>query len=145
MLEGRIVVSGIMVAVFATAVLLSFSYAPDARFLPLVIGIPGLLLSSVQLVKEMRERPEPVASAEERRREIKMFAWCIAFVAALVLFGFLYAGPALVGAYLYFSGRESWYLALAAALFAWAVLYGIFEWFLGLPLFDGLIYQWIFG
>ena len=44
MLEGRILVSGIMVVVFATAVLLSFTYAPEARFLPLVIGIPGLLL-----------------------------------------------------------------------------------------------------
>ena len=145
MLEGRILVSGIMVVVFATAVLLSFTYAPDARFLPLVIGIPGLLLSSVQLIKEMRERPEPVAPPEERRREVRMFAWCIGFVGALVLFGFLYAGPALVAAYLYFSGRERWYVALAAALFAWAVLYGIFEWFLGLPLFEGLLFQWIFG
>jgi hypothetical protein len=145
MLEGRILVSGIMVVVFATAVLLSFTYAPDARFLPLVIGIPGLLLSAVQLVKEIRDRPEPVAPIEERRREVRMFAWCIGFVAALVLFGFLYAGPALVAAYLYFSGREKWYMALAAAIFAWAVLYGIFEWFLGLPLFEGLLFQWIFG
>jgi len=145
MLEGRILVSGIMVVVFATAVLLAFTYAPDARFLPLVIGIPGLLLSCVQLIKEVRERPEPVAPAEERRREVKMFAWCIGFVGALVLFGFLYAGPALVAAYLYFSGREKWYMAVAAAVFAWAVLYGIFEWFLGLPLFEGLLFQWIFG
>ena len=145
MLEGRILVSGIMVVVFATAVLLSFGYAADARFLPLVIGIPGFLLSSAQLIKELRERPEPVVPSEERRREARMFAWCIGFVSALVLFGFLYAGPALVAAYLYFSGRERWYVALAAALFAWAVLYGVFEWFLGLPLFEGLIFQWIFG
>ncbi len=48
MLEGRILVSGIMVLVFATAVLLSFTYAPEARFLPLVIGIPGLILSVAQ-------------------------------------------------------------------------------------------------
>jgi hypothetical protein len=145
MLEGRILVSGIMVVVFATAVLLSFTYAPDARFLPLVIGIPGLLLSAVQLIKELREHPEIVIVPEERRREARMFAWFVTFVGGLVLFGFLYAGPALVAAYLFFSGRERWYMALGAAFVTWAILYGIFERFLGLPLFDGLISQWIFG
>ena len=145
MLEGRIFVSGIMVVVFATAVLLSFGYAPDARFLPLVIGIPGLLLSVAQLIKELRDRPDLVIIPEERRRETKMFAWFITFVGGLVLFGFLYAGPALVAAYLYFSGRERWYTALGAALFALAILYGVFERFLGLPLFEGLVWQWIFG
>jgi len=74
-----------------------------------------------------------------------MFAWFIAFVGALVLFGFLYAGPALVAAFLYFSGREKCYVALAAAAFAWVVLYGVFERFLGLPLFEGLVFQWLFG
>jgi tripartite tricarboxylate transporter TctB family protein len=145
MLEGRILVSGIMVVVFATAVLLSFTYAPDARFLPLVIGIPGLLLSAAQLIKELREHPEIVIVPEERRREARMFAWFVTFVGGLVLFGFLYAGPALVAAYLFFSGRERWYMALGAAFVTWAILYGIFERFLGLPLFDGLISQWIFG
>lgn len=145
MLEGRILVSGIMVVVFTTAVLLSLTYAPDARFLPLVIGIPGVLLSVAQLVKELREHPELVIVPEERRREARMFAWFVTFVGGLVLFGFLYAGPALVAAYLYFSGRERWYLAIGAAFVTWAILYGIFERFLGLPLFDGLISQWIFG
>src|SRR5215469_13426223 len=145
MLEGRILVSGIMVVVFATAVLLSLTYAPEARVLPLVIGIPGLILSAVQLVKELRYNPDIVIVPEERRREATMFAWFLTFVAGLVLFGFLYAGPALVAAYLYFAGRERWYMALAAAVITWAILYGIFERFLGLPLFDGLVMQLIFG
>ena len=145
MLEGRILVSGIMVVVFATAVLLSFTYAPEARFLPLVIGIPGLVLSVAQLVKEIRDHPDFVIVPEERRREARMFAWFLTFVGGLVLFGFLYAGPALVAAYLFFSGRERWYTALVAAFVTWAILYGVFERFLGLPLFDGLISQWVFG
>jgi hypothetical protein len=145
MLEGRILVSGIMVVVFATAVLLSLTYAPEARFLPLVIGIPGLLLSVMQLVKELRDHPQPLVVPEEHRREAKMFAWFLTFVGGLVLFGFLYAGPVLVAVYLFFSGRERWYMALAAAFVTWAILYGVFERFLGLPLFDGLILQWIFG
>jgi len=145
MLEGRILVSGIMVVIFGTAVILSFGYAPDARFLPLVIGIPGVLLSIAQLVKELREHPHIKIVPEEHRREAVMFAWFIGFVAGLVLFGFLYAGPALVAAYLFFSGRERWYVALGAAAVTWAILYGVFERFLGLPLFDGLIIDWLFG
>ncbi|HEX3485883.1 MAG TPA: tripartite tricarboxylate transporter TctB family protein [Micropepsaceae bacterium] len=146
MLEGRLLISAIMVVVFAGAVGLSFTYAPEARLLPMVIGIPGLVLSAVQLVVELRERnPAPAVTSEEHAREGRMFAWFIAFVAGLVLFGFLYAGPALVAAYLYFSGREKWYVALAGAVFAWAVLYGVFDWFLGLPLFEGLVFQYLFG
>ncbi len=145
MLEGRILVSAIMLAVFAAAVGLSFTYAPETRFLPLVIGIPGLLLSAIQFAKELRDRPVHEVTGEEHKREARMFGWFIAFVGGLVLFGFLYAGPVLVAAYLYFSGREKWYVALAGAVFAWAVLYGVFDWFLGLPLFEGLVFQWIFG
>ncbi len=145
MLEGRILVSGIMLVVFTLLVGLSFTYAPDARFLPLVIGIPGLLLSAIQFVSELRTKAPPTVTVEEHRREGRMFLWFAIFVGGLVLFGFLYAGPALVAAYLYFQGREKWYAALGAAVFAWAVLFGIFERFLGLPLFEGLVYQWIFG
>jgi hypothetical protein len=145
MLEGRLLISGLMVAVFAVAVGLSFTYAPEARLLPLVIGIPGLLLSIIQLIKEMRERGVPVVTSEEHAREFRMFGWFILFVGGLVLFGFPYAGPLLVAAYLYFSGGEKWYVALIAAILAWSILYGVFERFLGLPLFEGLAYRWIFG
>ena len=145
MLEGRLLVSAVMVVVFATAVGLSFTYAPEARLLPLVIGIPGLLLSVIQLVKELRERSVPVVTSEEHAREWRMFAWFVGFVGGLVLFGFPYAGPILVATYLYFSGGEKWYVAAIAAVLAWSILYGVFERFLGLPLFEGLVYQWIFG
>src|SRR5258707_13903006 len=105
MLEGRILVSAIMLVVFAAAVGLAFTYAPEARFLPLVIGIPGLLFSIIQLITELRERPEPVVTSEEQRREGRRFAWFIAFVGGLVLFGIIYAGPALVEAFVYVSLR----------------------------------------
>jgi hypothetical protein len=145
MLEGRILVSLIMVVVFTIAVGLSFTYTPEARFLPLVIGIPGLLLSVVQLVKELRERGIAVVTPEEHAREWRMFAWFFSVVGGLVLFGFPYAGPLLVAAFLYFSGGEKWYVAVSAAIIAWSILYGVFERFLGLPLFEGLVSQWIYG
>ena len=145
MLEGRLLISGLMLAVFAAAVGLAFTYAPDTRTLPLAVGIPGLILSLLQFIKELRERYPEKIEPGQLSREVRMFGWFITFVAGLVLFGFLYAGPVLVSVYLYFSGREKWYVCLIAAAGAWAILYGIFEQFLGLPLFEGLVFQWIFG
>jgi small-conductance mechanosensitive channel len=143
--EGRLVISFLMLAVFAAAVGFAFTYAPQARMLPLVIGIPGLLLSLAQCIKELYDRTPQRVDRAIFGREIRMFGWFLLFVAGLVLFGFLYAGPVLVAAYLYFAGREKWYVAAIAAFATWAVLYGIFLRFLGLPPFEGLVTQWLFS
>ena len=145
MLEGRLLISGIMVVIFAGACGLALTYEPDARTLPLAIGIPGLLLTLIQFVKEWREQNPEKIDPVELPREVRMFGWFVIFVAGLVLFGFLYAGPVLVALYLYFAGHEKWYVCLIAAVVVYGILYGIFERFLGLPLFEGLVMQWIYG
>jgi hypothetical protein len=148
MVEGRVLIAGIMLVIFATMVGFALTYPGEARFLPLVIGIPGLLLCVVQFVIELRGKPEAdekVHTAEERMAELKMFAWFFVFIAGIILFGFPYAGPVIVALYLHFSWGEKWYVSLGAAAFAWAVLHGIFDYVLGLPLFEGLVYQWIYG
>jgi hypothetical protein len=72
-----------------------------------------------------------------------MFAWFIAFVGGLVLFGFPYAGPALVAAYLYY-GTRKWYVRSPRSVRLGHSLWRV-QLFLGLPLFEGLVFQWIFG
>jgi hypothetical protein len=126
---------------------LAFTYPGDARFLPLVIGIPGLVLCGVQLMIELRGKDpdEKTYTSADRIAELKMFGWFAAFIFGLILFGFPYAGPILVGLYLHFSWGEKWYVSLGAAAFAFAVLHGLFNYVLGLPLFEGLVYSWIYG
>ena len=148
MVEGRIVVAGLMTLIFATMVGVAFTFPGEARFLPLVIGIPGLVLCIAQLLIELRGKPDPdekVHTSEDRIAELKMFGWFFAFIAGIILFGFPYAGPVLVLLYLHFSWGEKWYVSLGAAAFAFAVLHGLFDYVLGLPLFEGLVYQWIYG
>jgi Tripartite tricarboxylate transporter TctB family len=147
MVEGRIVVAGLMFLIFAVMVGLAFTYPGDARFLPLVIGIPGLVLCGVQLMIELRGKDpdEKTYTSADRIAELKMFGWFAAFIFGLILFGFPYAGPILVGLYLHFSWGEKWYVSLGAAAFAFAVLHGLFNYVLGLPLFEGLVYSWIYG
>ena len=145
MLEGRILIAGLMLLIFASAVGVSFTYAPDARFLPLVIGIPGTVLALVQFVNELRDHTKRETPSGEKMRELRMFAWFVGVVGGLIIFGFIYAGPVLVGAYLYFAGKEKWYVALAGAGGCWVILYFVFEQFLGLPPWEGLISQWVYG
>jgi Tripartite tricarboxylate transporter TctB family len=147
MVEGRILVAGIMLVLFATMVGVAFTFPGEARFLPLVIGIPGLVLSLAQFAIELRgkDEDEKVYTAENRMAELKMFAWFFVFIAGIILFGFPYAGPIIVALYLHFSWGEKWHVSLGAAAFAFAILHGIFDYVLGLPLFEGLVYQWIYG
>jgi hypothetical protein len=148
MVEGRVVVAGLMLLIFAVMVGLAFTYPGEARFLPLVIGIPGLVLCVMQLMIELRNAPasdEKVYTAEDRMAELKMFGWFAVFIFGIILFGFPYAGPIIVAIYLHFSWGEKWYVSLGAAAFSWAILHGVFDYVLGLPLFEGLVYQWIYG
>ena len=145
MLEGRILISGIMFAIFLAAVGFALTYAPDARLLPLTVGIPGLILTAIQLIKEVREQHPENIDPRDFPREVRMLGWFFLFVGGLVLFGFIKAGPVLVASYLYFAGKEKWYVCLIAGAVVAGILYGVFEWFLGLPLWEGLVFQWIYG
>ena len=137
--EGRIVVSLIMLALFAGMVGYAFTFPDDARFLPWVIGIPGLLFCIAQLIIELRDRTSEEREPGERRRELKMFAWFVAFIVAILLFGFVFAGPVLVAAYLYFDWHERPVVVVGSAVVAFAVLFGVFEWALELRLYGGFL------
>ena len=148
MVEGRVLVAGIMLVIFAAMVAMATTYGAEARFLPLVIGVPGLVLCVIQFVTELRTTPGPdekVYTAADRMAELKMFGWFAVFVFGIILFGFPYAAPLIVAAYLHFSWGEKWYVSLGAAAFSWVILHGVFDYVLGLPLFEGLVYRWIYG
>jgi Tripartite tricarboxylate transporter TctB family len=54
--SGRIFMSAVMLAIFVVMVGLATQYPPQARFMPLVIGIPGFVLCLFQLAIEIRAR-----------------------------------------------------------------------------------------
>jgi hypothetical protein len=74
-----------------------------------------------------------------------MFAWFVAIIVGILLFGFVYAGPVLIAAYLYFDWDERPVTIVIAALVAFAIFYGVFEWALELRLFDGFLGRWLPG
>jgi putative Ca2+/H+ antiporter (TMEM165/GDT1 family) len=143
--EGRIAISAVMLAIFAGMVGYAATFPAEARMLPWVIGIPGLVLCVAQLVTEIRNRPEKQIDPAETRRELMMFGWIAAFILGVLLFGFILAGPVLVAAYLWFDWREQPQVIAISAAICFAILYGVFERALGMDLFPGLVTGWLFG
>ena len=140
-IDGRIATAGLMVGIFLAMVLMALTYAPGARTLPLVVGIPGLILAIIQFIAEWRDKNPRRIDAEQRRREVAMFSWFLLFVVGLLFFGFVYGGPVLLALYLYFSWHERWYTILISAALLWFILYVVFQYALGLFLFEGFIPQ----
>ena len=61
--SGKIFMSVVMLAIFVVMVGIATQYPPQARFMPLVIGIPGIALCLLQLFLEFRARRRPKAGA----------------------------------------------------------------------------------
>lgn len=137
--------TALLLAVFTTMVALSFGFPTGARFMPLVVGIPAIALCLIQLAMDWRARatrPRSRKSAELGPHtvvaELRAWGWFLAFIALVLLVGFVIAAPALVFGYLWReAGVRPWRAALAAAAFTgW--IWGMFEHLLGFALHPGL-------
>ncbi len=142
-----------MLTVFAGMALMAIYYPPKARFLPLLVAVPATVLCLVQLVMDVRRSLRLSASdaaidadaIAQRPREVKMFFWLAVFFVGLVAFGFIYATPVLILAFLRFGERELWAVSIVAAIASVAVLYLVFARMLELSLFEGLVTPLILG
>jgi hypothetical protein len=140
MIEGRIVTAGLMFAIFTSAVGIALIYFPEgARMLPLVVGIPGVILSAIQLVSELRRKESKPISPEMRAGEIKMIIWFFSFASTIILLGFTYGSPVMIAAYLHLAAKEKWYTVLIGAALAWSVLEFVFTRGIGIVLYEGII------
>jgi len=148
-LNGRVITALAMLIIFATMSLLALGFPEKARLMPLLVGVPGSVLGLVQLVNELRRSEQYVTSdaeaAKMNKAERSMFMWIFLFFFGILGFGFVYAAPLLVFAFLYFGKKESLQVGLVSAAGTWAVLYGVFELGFEIPLFPGLILEWLLG
>lgn len=137
---GRLAVSVMMLAIFVFFVGQALAFRPEARAMPLLVGIPAILLCLLQIALDLKERDGITpASAVDFARERPVILWLTAFFAGIIAFGFTWGAPVLVAAYLYFAARERPAVALAGGLLCFIMLYVVFEKLLKLQLFDGLV------
>jgi len=150
LLNGPVFTALMMFVVFATMSLIALSFPDKARLMPLIVGIPGTILALVQLLMELRSTLRQTAETTELvpetiEAERQMFTWMFLFFFGILGFGFIYAAPLLVFGFLWFGKGESLKLGLVGGAATWGILYGLFETGFQIPLFDGLLLEWLVG
>ena len=149
-IDGRTSMSLVMLAIFVVMVAVASTYPEETRLLPLVIGIPGVVLCLVQVVIDgmagHRTRADTSLSPSPGViREVVLLGWFLGFLLAVLCFGFLFAAPVMIFAFLYVDQREPLRLSAIMSVAGFAVLYLVFETILELILFRGLVTEWLIG
>lgn len=68
---GKIFMNLVMLAIFAVMVGMATQYPPQARFMPFVVGIPGLVMCLIQLVLEIRNARGGAMDEEDGKSEMR--------------------------------------------------------------------------
>jgi hypothetical protein len=90
--------------------------------------------------------PEKIQKARKGKAdEIRMFKWTFLFFIGILCFGFVYASPVLVFLYLYIGSKESLKVSILGVIGTWLVTYVTFEKWFQVPLFPGLVIEWLVG
>jgi len=143
--KGRVLTALIMLLIFLIMTGMAFTFPEKARLMPLMIGIPGVILGFAQFIIELRVALVDVTEVpgegaeQERRDELQMLFWTFLFFIFILCFGFIYASPLLVAGFLYLGKSESLKTAIIGGICTWAVLFGVFETWFRIPLFPGLV------
>ena len=148
-LNGRVATALVMLLIFMSMSLMALGFTEKARLMPLLVGIPGTLLGIVELINEMRASAKQLASGDAgndvTKGERAMLGWVFVFFLGILGFGFIYAAPLLVFAFMLAGKKESLTVALISAAGTFVVLYFFFETLMEIPLFQGLIIERLLG
>jgi hypothetical protein len=160
----------IMLVIFASMVGISFGFPAKARFMPLVVGLPGIVFCLIQLVMDFRSQRAGAATPVHHvslpagvsadadialeselpefgphtvRTEITTWIYFISFIAGLLLFGFYVAVPVMLLTFLRTQAEASWKFSVGMAAATTLALYLMFDALLGIQLFAGFATPWI--
>ena len=153
-------------AVVLVFLVLSLDYQPRARLVPLIIAIPTLLLTLLQLLIDMIpavgrrfsflqeydlfgiDTGRAVAPSEESRssgtvfrRELNFAAWLLLLMALIYFLGYLVAIPLFLVLFLRLRSSESWFMTLSITAVTWAFVYLVFIVVMGAPLHEGVVWK----
>lgn len=140
-----LVLSVVIATTFVYAVYEARDWAEEASLFPLAVALPGVALAIAQIVISIRSRgaaAEAVPADEEgtlpagerSKRTAEIAGWILAFFAAVWLIGFQIAVPLGAVAYLRIAAREGWLPSAVVAAGCWALVVGVFDRVLHVPM-----------
>lgn len=143
---------------------ISADYPPRARYVPQVVAVFALVCLGMQLALDAfplleelyrKVEKEDVFSVEEGVRaarrgdgaelglELIAYLWLSVLLGGLLLFGFLLSVPAYIALYLRFQARLSWLKSAIYGAGTWLFVYGLFVRLFEIPLYSGLLINWL--
>lgn len=151
-LRPQAVLTLVMLAFFGTLSAIALTFPPSAALMPLIIGIPAVILCLVQLFSDLRagiiegdtHSGGYDAGHQRFKAELSMFFWIFAFLVGILAFGFVFAAPVLVLAFIWLGSREKFIYGLFGAIGTEVILYLVFDRLLGLTLFSGFVTPLLF-
>jgi hypothetical protein len=131
-------------------VAISTTFNSQARMMPLIIGVPVLLLALWQLFLEFRraaekgekrkeEKPKEGPAAQEHRHSLTVYGWVFAMFGAIYLVGFVITTFFYPLLYMRIVGHRSWRMSAGISLGALAFLYVVMILGLNVELYDGVV------
>jgi len=127
----------------------TWTYPFKAKLFPLITLLPVLILLMIQIIREIYALKEKGA-AEGRKKEsfdtkhLTLWSWMVGTVVMLWVLGFMGTVVLLPFLYLRFQ-RESWLLSITLSLGCGVFFYTLFDLFLKMTLYPGLILPGVFG
>jgi hypothetical protein len=140
-------VAAAIFAVFAAMVIAALAYPPQARLVPLVVGIPAAILAAYQIVREMAmPRPhQPPPDQSDVAGLGRGPLWILLYIAIVLVGGFTWGGPLAVATSQRFWLKEPWKTSIASGIVAFVLIYVVLQEQLGVVLFEGWIDRWVRG
>ena len=155
--SGRVFFSGAVALLAAWALAETVGWPIKTALYPRAIGIPLLVLATVETLLSLRRNGEADAGAamdfalsEEvppdvaARRTAAIVAWMGGFFLAVILIGFPRAIPLFVFAYLKGQAKEAWIISILLPTLAWLGFDLLFVRLLHVPFAEGLLWQFFF-
>jgi len=154
MKKERVIFAIILLIFFCVAIFCAMQYDRVASRIPLIVAVPGLLLTIYTLIVEIRKKDpvedktinkaeegqEPELCASElKRREWTIILWILLLAVLIYLIGFLFAIPLYFFLMLRLWGKEPWRLVIIQSILSAAVIYLFFVSLLHVNLYEGYL------
>ena len=146
-------------ALFAFAVYDAIDFPFAGRLFPLLIGIPALILTLIQLVLDLRAQLKPdkdsvqdfvdvapdkdIPASVVRARGIRFLSWLLGLHLGIWLVGFKISVPLFFICFLRFEGKARWPLIIGLTAISVYIIFHYFEELLGVFWPKPLLSRWV--
>jgi hypothetical protein len=146
MKRGEAILACIFLGIFLVVVIAATGYNRKARQMPLVVGVPGLVLSAGEVARQVFRKREPrlketaARGSDEYKKTLRAIGWMVLLVALIWILGFTIGLP--LFSMLFMKARkESWVTSVIITLIGVSVIYFLFGMGLEMSLYKGLLFQ----